>query len=463
MTSTFSLTKQWAFIGASLLLVASLVAGAVAPATTQAAPPGDQVTIKAIMMQGGGWVGVTRQLIPDFAAKTGINVEIEEQPYGALRDKAMLEMNAKTGAYDIVVLDTAWLAEFAEAGYVADLTPLIEKYKTPVEGYLPPQANACIHNGKYYALPFEIDTRVLGINMEMAKAAGITEPPKTIDEFVNDAILMTLDKNGKNPKDADFDKDNVVQYGFVHTGQSGPYIALDFAPFMWGMGGDILKENGPKDYTVVLDSPETIAALTMYTELLTKWHASPPASTTFEENQQEEVIRLGRGAMGILPSPSHAAHLNGSLGFEDTKVKGQMKYVPTPANPPNKPKTRTGIWAMFIPADSKHVDEAFQFAQWITTDPEATVKYAALGGASPWKAAWTDPEVTKLFPFLPEVMEVMLVSWAEPPIPEWGQIRQIFGEMASEALTQQKTPEQAVKDAQARMQQVLKDAGYPNP
>jgi maltose-binding protein MalE len=60
-------------------------------------------------------------------------------------------------------------------------------------------------------------------------------------------------------------------------------------------------------------------------------------------------------------------------------------------------------------------------------------------------------------------MEVMLVSWAEPPIPEWGQIRQIFGEMASEALTEQKTPEQAVKDAAERMRQVLEDAGYPNP
>ena len=466
MTSTFNSNKQWPFIGASLLIVASLLFGVVALAATPAFaadPPASVVTIKAIMMQGGGWVGVTRELIPDFTAKTGINVEIEEQPYGALRDKAMLEMNAKTGAYDIVVLDTAWLAEFAEAGYVADLTPLIEKYKTPVDGYLPPQAQACVHQGKYYALPFEIDTRVLGVNMEMAKAAGITAPPKTIDEFVNAAILMTRDKNGKNPKNADFDKDNIVQYGFVHTGQSGPYIALDFAPFMWGMGGDILKENGPKDYTVVLDSPETAAALTMYTELLTKWNASPPASTTFEENQQEEVLRLGKGAMGILPSPSHAAHLNGSLGFEDSKVKGQFKYVPTPANAPNHPKTRTGIWAMFIPADSTHLDEAFQFAQWITTDKEATVKYATLGGASPWMAAWSDPEVTKIFPFLPEVMEVMLVSWAEPPIPEWGQVRQIFGEMASEALTQQKTPEQAVKDAAERMRQVLKDAGYPNP
>lgn len=454
--------KQKGTIGVSLLMVISLLVGLFA-STAAPSMAQEPVTIKAIMMQGGGWVGVTRELIPDFTAKTGINVEIEEQPYGALKDKAILEMSAKTGVYDIVVLDTAWLAEFAEAGYVADLTPLIEKYKTPVDGYLPPQAQACVYQGKYYALPFEIDTRVLGINMEMAQAAGISEPPKTIDEFVDAAIRMTLDKNGKNPRDPDFDKDNIVQYGFVHTGLSGPYIALDFAPFMWGMGGDILRENGPKDFTVVVDSPETIAALTMYTELLTKWYVSPPASTTFEENQQEEVLRLGKGAMGILPSPSHAAHLNGSLGFEDTKVKGKFKFVPTPANPPNKPKTRTGIWAMFIPADSKHVDEAFQFAQWITTDPEAAVKYAALGGASPWMAAWSHPDVTAVYPFLPEVMEVMLVSWAEPPIPEWGQIRQIFGEMASEALTEQKTPEQAVKDAAERMRQVLKDAGYPNP
>ena len=118
---------------------------------------------------------------------------------------------------------------------------------------------------------------------------------------------MTIDAQGKHPTDDGFDPDNIVQYGFVHTGQSGPYIALDFAPFMWGMGGDILKENGPKDFTVVLDSPETIAALKMYTELLTEWHASPPASTTYEENQQEEAMRLGKAAMGILPSPSHAA------------------------------------------------------------------------------------------------------------------------------------------------------------
>ncbi len=140
------MTKREGTIGVSLLMVIGLLVGLFA-STAVPSMAQEPVTIKAIMMQGGGWVGVTRELIPDFTAKTGINVEIEEQPYGALKDKAILEMSAKTGVYDIVVLDTAWLAEFAEAGYVADLTPLIEKYKTPVDGYLPPQAQACVHQG----------------------------------------------------------------------------------------------------------------------------------------------------------------------------------------------------------------------------------------------------------------------------------------------------------------------------
>jgi len=426
--------------------------GCEAAEEAEAAEEVEQVTIKAIMMQGGGWVGVTRELIPDFQEETGIVVEIEEMPYNSLKDKAILEMSSKTGAYDIVVLDTAWLAEFAEAGYVADLSSLIEKYNTPIEGYLEPQLEACHHQDSYFALPFEVDTRVLGINMEMAEAAGISEPPETIEEFKNAAIAMTIDNNGNSPNESEFDANNIVQYGFVYTGQAGPYSALDFAPFMWGMGGDILKENGPKDYTVVVDSKETIDALTMYTELLTKWHAVPVESTAYEEYQQEEDIRLGKAAMGILPSPSHAAHLEGSLGF-----------LHTPADPPNEPKTRTGIWAIFIPADSNNIEEAFQFGQWITTDSEATSKYVSLGGASPWKEAWTAPEVIELYPFAPDVMEVMSISWAEPPIPEWGQVRQIFGEMVSESITEQKTPEQAVNDAAERMKQVLEDAGYPNP
>ncbi len=434
-----------------------------------AAQAEEPVTIKAIMMQGGGWVGVTRELIPQFTGMTGIEVEIEEQPYTNLKDKAILEMDGKTGAYDIVVLDTAWLAEFADAGYVAALDEYFEKYEVNLDGYLPPQLAACHYRDNYFAVPFEIDTRVLGVNTRMLKEAGIVDEegnpkiPKTVDEFVEAAIAMTLDENGNNPNDADFDADNIVQYGFCHTGQAGPYIALDYAPFMWGMGGDILQYNDVRDYTVVLDSPETLESLTIYVDIMRKWHASPEASATYEENQQDDFIRLGKAAMGILPSPSHAGHMEGSLGFEDTKIKGEMAFVPTPANPPNKPTTRTGIWAIFIPADSKYIDEAFQFAAWITSDPEAAKQYALLGGATPWDAAWEDPEVVDKWPFYPAVKEVMLVSIAEPPIPEWGEIRQIFGVMASEALTGVKTPEEAIKDATAKMKQLLEDAGYPNP
>jgi len=284
-----------------------------------------------------------------------------------------------------------------------------------------------------------------------------------MEEWAEAAIKMTIDKNGLNPSQPGFDPNNVSRYGFTYTGQAGPYSALDFFPFMFGYGGDILRKNAPQDYTVVVDSPATIRALTLYTELHTENGAVVPGSTTYEEQQQDTAIRLGRAAMGIVPS-SHAACINGdAVGCEDSVVKGQVKYFPTPATPPADSRTRTGVWSMFIPIDSAHVDEAFQFSAWITTDPEAVKEYILLGGSPSWASIWDDSEVVAKFPWSPDIKKVLDVSWVEPPLPEWGHIRQIYGEMVSEAITGQKSPEDAIRDAAERMRSVLKDAGYPNP
>jgi multiple sugar transport system substrate-binding protein len=431
----------------------------------EAVSPGEkeEVAIRAIMMQGGVWVGVLREMIPEFEAETGIKVIIDEEPYMALKDKAILEMSTESGYYDIVVLDTAWLAEFARAGYVTALDEYIEKYNTPIHGYIEAHRKANNLDGKYWALPFEIDTRALGVNMEIVKKAGIKPPPWTMEEWAESVIKMTIDENGRDPRDPNFDQNNVVQYGFTYTGQAGPYSALDFFPFMSGYGGDVLRQNGPQDYTVVVDSQATIKALELYTELHTKFNSVVPASTTYEEQQQDTALRLGRAACGIVPS-SHAACINGdAVGCEDSVVKGQMKYFPTPTTPPAVPRTRTGVWSMFIPKHSKHIEEAYKFTAWITTDPEAVKEYILLGGSPAWASIWNDSDIVKKYPWAPDIKRVLDASWVEPPLPEWGQIRQIYGEMVSEAITEQKSPDQAVIDAAVRMRKVLKDAGYPNP
>ncbi|HDY87554.1 MAG TPA: extracellular solute-binding protein, partial [bacterium] len=422
-----------------------------------------EVTIRAIMMAGGVWVNVLRKMIPDFEAETGIKVIIDEEPYMALKDKAILEMSTGTGYYDIVVLDTAWLAEFARAGYVASLDEYIEKYNTPIHGYIEAHRKANQLDGKYWALPMEIDTRALGVNMAMVKEAGLKPPPWTMEEWAEAVIKMTVDKNGLNPTQSGFDPNNVAHYGFTYTGQAGPYSALDFFPFMSGYGGDVLRQNGPEDYTVVVDSSEMIRALTLYTELHTKYGAVVPASTTYEEQQQDTAMRLGKAATGIVPS-SHAACINGdAVGCEDSLVKGQVKYFPTPATPPAEARTRTGVWSTFIPKDSAHIDEAFQFSAWITTNIKAVKEYILLGGSPAWASIWNEPDIIAKYPWAPDIKSVLDASWVEPPLPEWGQIRQIYGEMVSEAITGQKSPVDAARDAADRMRSVLKDAGYPNP
>jgi len=284
-----------------------------------------------------------------------------------------------------------------------------------------------------------------------------------MEEWSQAVIKMTIDDNGLSPMDAGFDHNNVVQYGFTYTGQAGPYSALDFFPFMSGYGGDVLRQNGPQDYTVVVDSQATIKALKLYTELHSVHNSIVPASTTYEEQQQDTALRLGRAATGIVPS-SHAACINGdAVGCEDSKVKGQMKYFPTPATPPAKPRTRTGVWSMFIPKHSKNIDAAYKFCAWITTDQEAVKEYILLGGSPAWASIWNESDIVAQYPWAPDIKSVLDASWVEPPLPEWGQIRQIYGEMISESITEQKSPEQAISDAAKRMRKVLEDAGYPNP
>jgi len=118
MISRVSMPRYWMILATSLLLVATVLFSActtiapVAPAESEPAqeeaaaeaePAQEEAAAEAetaqeeamevvasacsdgmvntIMMQGGGWVGVTRELIPDFTAETGIEIAIEEQPY----------------------------------------------------------------------------------------------------------------------------------------------------------------------------------------------------------------------------------------------------------------------------------------------------------------------------------------------------------------------------------------------
>src|SRR5947208_11542894 len=68
-----------------------------------------------------------KQAARDYEAQTGVHVQIAEFPYANLFEKESLALSARTGAYDLIMLDDPWFPKFAAKEYLTDLAPLYEK------------------------------------------------------------------------------------------------------------------------------------------------------------------------------------------------------------------------------------------------------------------------------------------------------------------------------------------------
>ena len=68
-----------------------------------------------------------QELLPDFKAKTGIDVEFEIMGYGEMHPKMVPSLTSSTGSIDFMPVDFYWVGEFAIAGWMLPLVDYIKK------------------------------------------------------------------------------------------------------------------------------------------------------------------------------------------------------------------------------------------------------------------------------------------------------------------------------------------------
>src|SRR5262249_36234369 len=68
-----------------------------------------------------------RQAAKDYEAQTGVHIDIAEFPYANLFEKELIDLNAHSNAYDLIMLDDPWFPKFASLNVLSDLTPLLQK------------------------------------------------------------------------------------------------------------------------------------------------------------------------------------------------------------------------------------------------------------------------------------------------------------------------------------------------
>ncbi|MBN1890411.1 MAG: extracellular solute-binding protein [Thermoflexales bacterium] len=125
-------------------------------------------------------------------------------------------------------------------------------------------------DGKTMTVPFDNHGWLNWVNEKVISDAGLDPNalPKNGVEFIPWAQKITKDKNGKHPTDAGFDKDNVVVWAIYWT-----WLRYTVPATLWQFGGAVISDDGK---TALLGSPQSIAAIQYWHDLMYKYYVCPP-------------------------------------------------------------------------------------------------------------------------------------------------------------------------------------------
>ncbi len=391
-------------------------------------------------------------LQPQFEALTGIKLRFEKVPPGQIRQKALLDLSSRTATYATHAADPMYYPLYVANKWVEPLdkylddASLTDKSWFNYDDILKAWREADSIDGKPYGIPYDGEVTVQVYRKDLYAAKNL-KPAETYDELVSNAKALT------DPATRTY---GIAMRGFAGAGQN-MYV---FPSLLRGFGGGWMQ--GGK---VVVDSPEAVKALTFYVDLLTAY--APPAVRNWNWPDIADAFSQGTVAC-YLDAHSSAAVITNP---EKSKVVGKVAYARWPKGPSGKRVTSIWNWGFPINAalSEKQKKATWLFIQWAASfETQARTSWKFDGPAKRSglnrMSAWKSPEFAAAMAnagdnFIPAALESLEhdtdVDW-RPRVPQWPAIGDTIGTAIQAALVGQKKPKDALDEAQARIDQILK-------
>ena len=163
----------------ALLMGLSIIA---CKGTEKPAASSNEPTKMTIALRAGAYGDAIKSCLPKFEEENNVKIEAMELSEDDLHSSIALDATNATGAYDFVMADASWMAEFADAGVLADLGSLGYSFDDDI---IPATTAACVYDGKTYLAPYGGNVTVLMYNKALVEAAGYTpENIKSLDDIL---------------------------------------------------------------------------------------------------------------------------------------------------------------------------------------------------------------------------------------------------------------------------------------
>jgi ABC-type glycerol-3-phosphate transport system substrate-binding protein len=289
-----------------------------------------------------------------------------------------------------------------------------------------------LFGNKVYSLAFMRSMEVMYYNADMLKAAGLTKPPETYEDFLKVCA-------------------EVARQGLPCYEMPGAGAASTFATWVFSRGGDLLS---PDFKTVLFDKQAGLDSMNFLNELFTKKYAILQAKayqdqTDFALGKVPFTFSSTAGLPYYINAIKDAGNKVTNWGIapspRTTKDPVVNVYGPSTAIFKTTPEKQRAafLWLKFLMSKDAN-------AEWVKT----TYYFPARNST---REALAD--FIKANPVYGNAYEWLKYGRSEPQFtPAWEPIRNAIGDAMVAVANGKATPEQALKDAAKKAQDAIKAA-----
>jgi multiple sugar transport system substrate-binding protein len=310
---------------------------------------------------------------------------------------------------DAAYLDAGTIADFASRGALVKLDDYVKRSKTNPDDFVDAFRRSAEFKGSLYALPFDGESTGLFYRTDLFKAAGISEPPKTWDEFQQDAEKLT-DPAKK-------------QYGLAMFASESAYY---WYPWLWQAGGNLLSKD---EKTPEFNSDAGKKAADYYVGL-TKY----APKDYLNSNSYDGRVAFANGSVGMYVA---GAWLAGGLKNEFPKIEGKWATAPLPDGDAGCKTTIAGDNLALL-SQGKNQDAAWIWVDflakpenmkvWSVDDPASTIMPTRT-------SLLQSPELAQKKPVLKGFVKLMECGvTSQIGNPKWPKVEEILNEQLGKAF-----------------------------
>lgn len=423
-------TRRWK--KATTILTAGVMAGSVMALPTNVMAEEKPVTITFSFDQG---VGEPTQKIVDAYNESQDKVQVETvilpQDANTVHDDFVNKLASGDTSVDVMGLDVTYISEFGSAGWLADLTDLVDPSVT--EGMLTGPVEGATIDGKLVAMPWFTNSSVLFYRSDVLEELG-AEVPTTWEgwmELADKAVGI-----------------NGVEYGADFQAAQSEALVCNWVEYVWSNGGDILDKDG----NPVVNSENNIEATEIMKKLVDEY--APEGITTYTETEGEQVFKEGK-----------CLFIRDWSGFwssgqdEGSKVTGKIAATKLPVGPSGT-ESHTCLGGLDLVInnniDDQHKEAAADFISYMAS-PETQKEMTLISSQPPVvESVYTDAEILEAIPFYEEFVDIIATGKSRPLSPKYAKVSDAIQRNIHEALVGETEVKDAIEALQGELEELNK-------